>query len=354
MNNTTRSTSWKFWIVIAVLCGLFVYLVQSILLPFVVGILAAYFLDPAADKMERTGLSRTLATVLLMVAFFSIITLAGVMLLPMIAHQLVELINTLPALSAELEQNYRPSIESYIGQLAPTQIDSVRETFDKFSASALDYVGEIGAGIFSSGFAILNLLSLFLITPVVMFYLLRDWNVIMQELDELLPLKHAETIRTQMRAIDTTMAGFIRGQLNVCLILATFYAVGLSITGLHFGMAIGIITGLLVIFPYVGFMLGLVIGMAVAFFQFDTAFQIGMVLSVFVVGCALEGAFITPKLVGEKVGLHPLWIIFGMLAGAALFGFVGVLIAVPTTAVIGVLIRFWVGRYLASRYYSGT
>jgi predicted PurR-regulated permease PerM len=182
--------------------------------------------------------------------------------------------------------------------------------------------------------------------------LLRDWDYITESIDSLLPRKHVDVIREQLAIIDATLAGFLRGQLNVCLLLGAYYAIGLSLVGLNSGFLIGMITGFMVIFPYVGLLVGMASGLAVAFFQFEDMMSIILVLLVFVSGQLLEGNFITPKLVGEKVGLHPVWIIFAMLAGAALFGFVGILIAVPFAAVVGVLTRFAISKYRDSDYYS--
>jgi predicted PurR-regulated permease PerM len=183
--------------------------------------------------------------------------------------------------------------------------------------------------------------------------MLRDWDDIVARFDRLLPRPYEHVIREQLSIIDDTLAGFIRGQLNVCLLMSIVYGLGLTLVGLKFGIIIGLAAGLLVIVPYVGFLICFLIGMGVAFFQFDSMQDVGMVLAVFVAGQIIESNFVTPKLVGEKVGLHPVWIIFGMLAGASLFGFVGVLLAVPLTAVAGVLIRFATARYLESSYYNG-
>jgi predicted PurR-regulated permease PerM len=204
-----------------------------------------------------------------------------------------------------------------------------------------------------SSFAVVNLLSLIFITPVVAFYLLKDWDRIITKIDHLLPREFAPVVRQQIAEVDSTLAGFIRGQTNVCLFLATFYAIGLSLTGLKFGIIIGIITGFFAILPYVGIAFGLTLGISVAFFQFTDHYSVLYVLFVFMIGQFIEGNFITPRLVGEKVGLHPVWIIFGMLAGATLFGFVGILIAVPITAVIGVFVRFIIKQYLDSKLYHG-
>jgi predicted PurR-regulated permease PerM len=231
-------------------------------------------------------------------------------------------------------------------------MEGIKSAATNISGVMVKLVGDFLTGVLQSGIAILNLLSLILITPIVAFYLLRDWDKVVRRLDTYLPRRHAQTIREQLAIIDDTLAGFVRGQINVCLILGTFYAVGLSLAGLKFGILIGLATGLLVIFPYVGLMVGMGAGLTLAFFQFDTLQPVFTVLGVFVIGQMMEGYFFTPKLVGEKVGLHPVWVIFGMLAGAALFGFVGILLAVPATAVIGVLIRFAMQQYLHSQYYQ--
>ena len=200
----------------------------------------------------------------------------------------------------------------------------------------------------------LNLLSLLFITPIVTFYVLRDWDIMMEKISSWLPQKHRSVILEQFRLIDITLAGYIRGQTNVCLLLGTFYAIGLMLVGLDFGFVIGFMTGILSFIPYVGLLVGMSVGLCVAFVQFgglEGIGSIGIVAAIFVVGQVIEGNFVSPKLVGDKVGLHPLWIMFGMLAGAALFGFVGVLISVPMTAVIGVLMRFMLSKYLNSSLY---
>lgn len=349
-----NSTTWKFWLAITGGLLLFLYLIKSILLPFVLGILMAYFLDPAADWLERKKFSRNMATVIITIGFFSLLALGTLTVLPLLAHQAMDLFAALPSYVSAMEMQYAPYVERYLGQLPPEQMESVRNAVNESSAAVLRIVSEFATKIFYSGFALLNLLSLVLITPVVTFYLIRDWDRVVKHIDELLPRKQLETIRAQVRAIDKTLAGFLRGQINVCIILAFYYGLALSITGLKFGMAIGIATGLLVIFPYVGFFVGLALGMGIALVQFSSMIDIGLVLAAFMVGQALESVFVTPKLVGDKVGLHPLWIIFGMLAGGALLGPVGVLLAIPLTAILGVLIRFWLERYRKSSLYHGT
>ncbi|MGH7186923.1 MAG: AI-2E family transporter, partial [Pseudomonadota bacterium] len=208
-------------------------------------------------------------------------------------------------------------------------------------------------GLLSGGLALVNILSLLFITPVVTFYLLRDWDRIVKQIDALLPREHAETIREQARLVNETLSGFVRGQATVCFLLGGFYAVALSLAGLDFGLVIGLIAGALSFIPFVGTIFGFVASVGLAFAQFDQWHRIAIVVAIFLVGQFVEGNFLTPKLVGDRVRLHPVWIIFALLAGAALFGFVGLLLAVPVAAVIGVLIRFAVSRYTASPLYGG-
>ncbi len=341
-----------FWLSLGIVFFVFLYLIRSILLPFVVGVMTAYFLDPAADKLEAKGLSRGLATLLITACFFFVLILLCLWITPIVIDQFSGLISTLPEYANAISQQYGDQISRFIGKLPAAPAADIQQAITNISGVLLKLVGDFLSGVFQSGIVIVNLLSLLLITPVVTFYLLLDWDRMLARLNRLLPKAHAHTIRQQLSVINHTLAGFLRGQINVCLILAAYYSIGLGLTGLKFSIVIGAITGFLVILPYVGVLFGLLVALGVALFQFDNYAQIGAVAAVFLIGQVLEGYFLTPKLVGSKVGLHPVWIIFGMLAGAALFGFVGILLAVPVTAVIGVLIRFALDQYLDSGYYT--
>lgn len=344
----------RFWVLAFVGFLLFLFLIRAVLLPFVVGMLTAYFLDPAADRLEKWGFSRGLATATITVAFFSTIALLLVLLVPAVLEQFSGLMLALPDYVTSWQQQLEPTLQEYKSLIGPEQLQSLRAAISNISGTVLGAVGDFAGGLLQSGFAIINLFSLLFITPVVAFYLLKDWDDIVARIDDLLPRPHAETIRTQLRIIDATISGFVHGQSNVCLFLATFYAVLLSLAGLNFGLVIGVLTGILAILPYVGVLFGFLLAMGVAFFQYNgNVTDIGIIAAIFGVGQFIEGNFVTPRLVGEKVGLHPVWIIFGMLAGASLFGFVGVLIAVPVTAIIGVLVRFAAAHYRQSALYYG-
>lgn len=337
------------WVLIAAAFFLFLYAIKPILLPFVVGIGIAYFLDPAADRLERDGFSRTYATSIIMLAFFSVIALLLLLIVPLLSDQIVSFIHELPAYIEQVRTTAMPYINDMLSRFGVARGTS--QAALTAAPPLMDIVSTVGIKLLSSGAAFFNLLALLMITPVVAFYLLRDWDAIVLKLDILLPRRHADTIREQLRAIDRTLAGFVRGQINVCLILAVIYAIGLTLIGLKYALLIAVMGGILIIIPYIGTGLTGLIAVALAYVQFEDWPHIAAVFAVFAFVQILESYFLTPKLVGRNVGLHPLWILFGMLAGGTMFGFVGVLLAVPITAVIGVLVRFAVGQYLESGLY---
>jgi predicted PurR-regulated permease PerM len=230
-------------------------------------------------------------------------------------------------------------------------VERLRSAAGNVAGNVVGWLGQILSGLWSGGLAVFNALSLVVIMPVVAFYLLRDWDRIVAHIDGLLPRDGADTIREQVREIDDRLSGFVRGQASVCLALGTWYAVGLTLVGLDFGLLVGIGAGLISFVPYLGTGLGLIVGLGLAVAQYDTWLPIGLVAAVFVSGQMLEGYVLTPRMVGERVGLHPVWVLFALMAGGALLGFTGVLLAVPAAAVIGVLVRFAISRYLQSPLY---
>ncbi|MCH9020891.1 MAG: AI-2E family transporter [Proteobacteria bacterium] len=333
--------------------GLAVFALREMLFPFVAGLAVAYLLDPIADWLERRGLSRTLATVVITAMFMLVAVGAVLLLAPLVYEQLLGLIVRAPGYLSTVREYLAPLSETLIARLGDDQVEGMRAALAGFAERIVGWVFGLGRELLESGLAIVNLLALLFITPIVTFYLLRDWDRIVARFDSLLPRAQAEVIRTQCRLIDETLAAFVRGQGLVCLILGAFYAAGLMLVGLDFGLIVGLSAGLLSFIPYVGAIAGFVVGVTLALLQFDEPLRVGLVVAVFVVGQVAEGNLLTPKLVGERVGLHPVWVIFGVLAGATLFGFVGVLLALPVTAVIGVVVRFAADRYQASALFLG-
>lgn len=350
MNTGSRALSWLALLAVGLVL---LWFLQPVLLPFVAGAAIAYVVDPAVRRLERWGMTRTLATTLVICLFFVILIGGLAVLAPVLQRQLVGLIQRLIEAGQDLLVHVRPFIEEAAEQAGVPQVKELSGASD-IAGKVIGWVGGFLAGIWSGGLALVNLISLVVITPLVAWYLLRDWPRIIAYIDALLPVDHAESIRAQFRLIDQRLAGFLRGQALVCLLLAVFYAVVLTLAGLKYSLIVGLLSGVLTFIPYVGAMVGLVASLAVAFFQFDEWTRIAVVAGVFLIGQFIEGNFLTPKLVGDRVGLHPVWLIFALLAGGALFGFFGMLLAVPVAAAVGVVLRFALDRYLDSPLHRGT
>ncbi len=342
-----------FWLGGLALALLLLYLLRGILLPFVAGMAIAYLLDPICDRLEKWGCSRTIATLLVVAAFLLLCAAVLLLLIPLLQSQIVELIARLPELIAALGERVRPLLQRLEPHLGTGDSSQVGTVLRSQAGGIVSWLGGATGAVLSGSIALANVLALIFITPVVTFYLLRDWDRLIGRIDTMLPREHAGVIREQAREIDRTLAGYVRGQALVCLFLGSFYAIGLTLAGLDFGLSVGLLTGILSFIPYVGTIVGLVTSMGLAFFQFSDGLSIGIVAAIFVAGQFIEGNFLQPKLVGERVGLHPVWVIFALLAGGALFGFVGVLLGLPVAAMVGVLMRFAQRRYLESRYYRG-
>jgi len=350
------SIRWLFWAGVAVGFLLLLWLLNDILLPFVVGAVVAYFFDPVVVRLQRAGLSRTWATA--MVTIIAVLFAVGVAMaiLPPLFGQVQALIAKAPEFAVKAAQRVQPMIEPLRERmgLPPISLQELQSDATKLAGQALGVVGGVAAKVAQRGVAVINLLGLLFLTPVVTFYLLRDWPKVLAAINGALPLDHADTIRHLAHESNAAVAGYLRGQALVCLCLGTIYGVGLSVVGLQFGFVIGLIAGLISFIPFVGTLVGATLSIGMALAQFPPEW-IGVVkvAIVFVIGHALEGNFLSPKLVGDRVGLHPVWIMFALLAGGSLFGFTGVLIAVPVAAVIGVVARHLLGRYHASSFYRG-
>jgi predicted PurR-regulated permease PerM len=334
---------------------LLLYVMRPVLLPFVAGMAIAYLLDPAADKLEKWGMSRTWATATLTAAFFVLFVAMILFLAPVLYDQMIGFLQRLPEYVARLQNFLLPALLALADRVPFVDAPSdVWDTGTSMVQGAAGIVGNTVQRVWNGSLALFNLVSLLLITPVVAFYLLRDWDQITGYIDEVLPRQHAETIREQARRIDDVLAGFVRGQTMVSLVLGLIYAAGLSLIGLEFGLVIGLASGLLSFIPYIGMAVGAAVAIAMALLQFGPdVLHLALVIGTFLLGQALESSILQPRMLGGSVGLHPVWMIFGVLAGGSLFGFVGVLLAVPAMAAAGVLVRFALERYRDSHVYLG-
>ncbi len=344
-----------FWLAIAATFIFLIALLREILLPFVLGLGIAYFLDPLADRLEKIGMSRLWATIVIVVFFSLTFALILIFLLPLLADQIMNLAAKIPGyiqVLRELAIQYR---QKWFGEISPETHPSLDAALKDIGQKITNWLGGAVTSILSGGVALVNFLSLFLITPVVVFYLLKDWDKMVAHVDQSLPREHAPTIRGLAGKIDEVLSGFVRGQVTVLLLLGTFYIIGLESIGLNFGLLIGLGAGLISFVPFIGSFVGFIVAGAVAVVQFWPDWvPIASVLGVFIAGQLIEGNFLSPMIIGDRVRLHPVWLIFSLFVFGYLFGFVGLLIAVPLAAAIGVLVRFALEKYRESEMYQGT
>jgi predicted PurR-regulated permease PerM len=340
------------WILAVAVFLFVVRLLQPILLPFLAGMAIAYFLDPIATRLQRLGMSRPLATLVITLGFFALAVIIVVLLAPIVSDQIGEFAQKLPDDLQKILDRAQPLWRSAKHYLSPKDLDKLKSAAGDYAGTMAGWLGTFLSQIVTESLVVVSVLSVVIITPVVTFYLLRDWHRLTSLVDKYLPRNQAETIREQFREIDRTLAGFIRGQALVCLSLGCIYGIGLTVIGLDLGLLVGVIAGGLSFVPYLGTLTGLVAAIILALAQSQGWDMVLEVVGIFVVGNVLEGYVLAPRLVGSKVGLHPVWMIFAILAGGTLFGFVGILLAVPVTAVIGVLVRFTLESYVHSSLYE--
>ena len=339
----------KYWGIAAAVLVFVLWLLGDVIMPFLLGGALAYVLDPVADRLEKLGLSRVLSVTLITLGSLVFFIVMATAVIPTLIEQATALIAAAPQVFARLQASVSDALPDLMdgdGALA-SHLARLGEAVQSRAGALLQTVLNSAAGF-------VNVLVLIVIVPVVTFYLLLDWDRMIAQVDELLPREHAPTIRMLAQQIDRTLASFIRGQGTVCVILGLYYSIALALVGLNFGFVIGAIAGALTFIPYVGALVGGGLAIGMALFQFwGEWWWIVIVWAIFQSGQFVEGNILTPKLVGSSVGLHPVWLIFALSVFGALFGFVGLLVAVPVAAVIGVLTRFGIGHYRQSQLYKG-
>ncbi|ENT06233.1 AI-2E family transporter [Brucella sp. 63/311] len=342
-----------FWLGAMAFFVLFLVVFSSVLLPFVAGMALAYFLDPVADRLEKVGLSRLAASIVILLIFLMILLIGLMIVVPILATQLADFISNLPGYITQLQSLLanRDSewLKKYIG------IDStvIQQNLSSLLQQGAGFLSTLLQSLWNSGKSLIDIAGLFVVTPVVAFYMLLDWDRMVNSIDSWVPRKQLHTVRRIAREMNAAVAGFIRGQGTLCLILGTYYAIGLTLTGLNFGLLIGFFAGLISFIPYIGSFVGLALAIGVALVQFwPDWIMVCTVAAVFFLGQFIEGNILQPKLVGSSVGLHPVWLMFALFAFGSLFGFTGMLVAVPAAAAVGVLVRFALNSYLRSPMYD--
>jgi predicted PurR-regulated permease PerM len=343
----------RFWLIVLAVLIVALWLLSDILLPFVFGLAIAYLLTPAVDRLQRVGVPRLAGSLLLITLVVLAFVVVILLVAPLLGGQLASFIEKIPGyvtrLQTVISDPSRPWLQKIIGEGLNTD-----KSMSDLMTQGVGWLTTFLTSLWAGGRALVSLFSLVVVAPVVAFYLIYDWHRMIATVDAWVPVRHRVTVRQLAREVDASISGFVRGQTAVCLILGSSYAVALTVAGLNFGMLIGLVSGLISFIPYVGSLTGLVLSLGVAVAQFWPEWtSIATVLAIFVIGQFIEGNVLAPKLVGESIGIHPVWLIFALLAFGYLFGFVGLLVAVPLAATIGVLTRFALKQYLASPVYTG-
>ena len=349
----TLERQLRFWLGALAIFILFLWLFSGVLLPFVSGIALAYLLDPVADRLERFGVPRGAAALSILLGLFVTLVLGLVLVVPLLVDQFQGLAAQLPSVAGRIRELLAPYADGPLGQYLGADAKTVEATIGGVLSQSTGWATRILESLWNGGQAVISILSILVISPVVAAYMLVDWDRMIARIDGWLPRRHRDTVRLIAGRMDDAVSGFVRGQVSVCLAMGLYYGFGLALIGLNFGLLIGLMAGFLGIIPYVGFGTGLVVGLAVALVQYWPDWHgLMMVGLVFAVGQAIEGWILTPNWVGRSVGLHPVWLLFALFAFGSLFGFVGMLVAVPAAASIGVLARFALEQYMASPLYS--
>lgn len=345
-------TQIRFWAGASALFILFVWIFKSVLTPFVLGIAVAYLLNPLIKRFSTTGIKRTTSAIIILTVFFILVVTMIIIMAPIIAKESSGLIKDLPVYLDKfftLIQPYTSWLQAAMGEGYITDA----KTFLKDNISKiLSVSGGVAGSIAAGGQAVVGMVTTLLLTPLVAFFMMKEWPAITGWVEDLIPRQHEKMMKDLLKQIDQKLAGFIRGQLTVAFLLGMIYAVTLTVAGLNYGFLIGIAAGVLSIIPLVGSTLGLIVSVAVAWFQAGNIEYVGIIAAIFIVGQIVEGNILSPKLLGDSVGLHPLWILFALMAGGSLFGILGMLIAVPVAAVIGVLCSFAILQYKKSPFYK--
>lgn len=342
---------WQVWVFIIATLAL-TYLTRAILLPFVAGLAVAYLLDPLADRLEKVKFPRWLASATVLTLFFLLVSAIILAILPLLQHQIAGFMQSFP----RYVESAMPLLDGFLNDFSAI-FDTVSDSESLIAAAAQEGASKaasIVTSFLSKGAALFSILTLVIISPVVAFFLLRDWDLIVERVDGWLPKKDAGTIRRLAKQIDAALAGFVRGQTLVAITMSILYGVGWSFVGLEYALVLGLIAGILAYVPFVGALFAAFIAMLVGVGQFGIEFApLFQVFMVFVVVQIIEAAVLTPQLIGTRVGLHPVWVLFAIFAGGEVMGFVGILIALPMAAAIGVLSRYAIETYLSSDLHKG-
>ncbi len=341
-----------FWLGITLISGWVIYLLSPVLMPFLVGATLAYLGDPLVDKLESFKFPRTLGVIVVFLVTFMLVTGVLIILIPTVSLQVQTTFEKAPEAFSWLNQTAIPWLNQHFKLNFSASTNDIQNWLQQHWQDTSAILQQVLSGLGNSSMVLVAWIGNLLLIPVVAFYLLRDWDKLVAYIGELIPRKQSAVVFQLARESDEVLGAFVRGQLLVMLALGIIYSVGLWLSGLQVALLVGMIAGAASIVPYLGFAVGIIIASIAALLQFHTIGSLIPVFMVFIVGQALEGMVLTPLLVGDKIGLHPVTVIFAVLAGGQLFGFVGILIALPLAAVIAVIMRHLHRRYRQSEFYD--
>lgn len=346
-----------FWAAVTALFLLLVFVLGDVLVPFVIGMAIAYLLAPVMARLSCTGMPRSAAALVILLSFFAVVVAVLGLIIPFAYREAVQLAQALPSYAEQTRAALQPYFETLQTRFGAEDLSSYKDMVQgwvgRIFAVSGTVAGGVAGGLISGGQAVVGFVALCALTPLVAFFMMVQWDVITRWVDDMIPRGSYETVKGLLHDINAKLGGFIRGQVMVSLILGSAYALALSVAGLKYGFLIGVVTGVLSIIPYVGSTFGLVASIALAWFQSGGDWTyVGVIAAIFLTGQFIEGNFITPRVMGQAVGLHPLWILFALLAGGAMFGLVGMLLSVPVAVIVSVLSQFAVKTYKQSPYYN--
>lgn len=332
----------------------FIYLFKGILMPFVLGFAVAYLLNPLVNAFGKMGINRGLSALLILGTFLIVLFTSIGLLTPLVYKQSQQFVDDVPGYTESFTQYVEPLVQRASILIGEDNAEHIKSSMKDQSGSAGEIAKKILAGIAAGGQAIFDTISILVLMPIVAYFLMKEWLHITEWAKGLMPRDHKDTILGLLSKIDKKISGFVRGQISVAAILGISYAIALSIAGLKYGFLIGLVAGLISIIPMVGSTVGLVVSVAVAWFQAGEWSYVAIIAAIFLFGQLIEGNVLSPKIIGDNVGMHPLWVFFALMAGGSLFGVLGMLIAVPMAAVAGVLLTFAIAQYKLSPYFKGT
>ncbi|MCC8398275.1 MAG: AI-2E family transporter [Rickettsia endosymbiont of Labidopullus appendiculatus] len=342
-----------FWVIVVSTIIITLTLISNILMSFFIAGIISYILQPIIDNLSlRYKLSRTIVVSVISFLFFSILAIILVVLLPIIYQQTALLISKIPAYKDYLQTELIPVITAKIYSIDPNIADNIKNSISNFVNGIFLLITGLANNIWHVTRVTINLLVLILLIPLILFYFLRDWFTMSENINLLLPLKGKKKIQEILSAINDSLSAYIRGQLNVCLLLSVYYGVSLSVLGVDLGVLLGVLSGFSIIIPFVGILISFSLTMIVSYFAFGMVNTLFYIIIIYLIGTIVEGYILSPKIIGDKIGLHPLWIIFAVLALGNIFGFLGILFAIPIASIVKVLFLAAIDFYKSSKFYK--